>query len=70
MAKKQYSFTKGLLKGAEAVVLFSIGLVALTQFADVELWVLLETHLKPFLSGVTVVGVLRLALNWIKFKNA
>jgi len=64
-----YSFKKGLWKGIRAVLITSIAVVGVTQFGEVDLWGLLETYLKPYLSGVTIVGGLTMVLNYIKVKN-
>jgi uncharacterized membrane protein YjjP (DUF1212 family) len=64
-----YSLKKGILKALGAVVTVAIAVVAVTQFADVELTVLIETHLFPLIAGLTVTGTLKWAHNFIKVKS-
>jgi len=63
-----YSLKKGILKALSAVVTVAIAVVVVTQFADVELTVLIEQHLFPIIGGLTTTGVLKWAHNLIKFK--
>lgn len=65
----EYSLRKGALKGLQSVLVVAVAVIGVTQFADIDLWVLLEQNLKPYLSGVTVVGALTMLLNYIKVKN-
>ena len=65
----EYSFKKGLLKGLKSVLIVAVAVVGVTQFGDVDLWVLLEENVKPYLSGVTIVGGLTMLLNYIKVKS-
>lgn len=65
----EYSFKKGLLKGLQSALVVAITVVGVTAFADVDVWSLLEQYLKPYLSGVTIVGGLTMLLNYIKVKN-
>lgn len=68
--EKQYSFKKGLGKAVETILTAAIAIAIFSSVADIDLWVLAEQYLKPLLSGVTVAGALRLALNFIKVKLA
>ncbi|MER0170338.1 MAG: hypothetical protein DU489_06990 [Nitrosomonas sp.] len=65
----EYSFKKGLSKGAMSILVVTVSLVTFAGFHDVTIWGLLEQHLKPLLGSVTVGGALTMALNYIKIKN-
>lgn len=66
--EKKYSFKKGLGKAAFYVLSGIALIVSMSGFADFTLWQLLETYLKPVLAGITVSGLIGLAVNYVKFK--
>ena len=65
---KKYSLKKGIWKGLGAIVSVMIILAGVSAFSDVQLTVLIETHLFPLIGGLTGIGALRLLHNLIKFK--
>lgn len=65
---KQYSFKKGLGKGLITALTFVATIIAFTQFADIQLWALVEQYVKPLLGATTVAGALGLAINFVKFQ--
>jgi len=65
----EYSFKKGLSKGAVSVLTIAATMVMFAGFADFTLWQLLEQYLKPVLGSITIGGVITMALNYLKVKN-
>lgn len=65
----QYSFTKGLGKGAVSAFTILAAMVAFAGFSDLTIWGMLETYLKPVLGSLTVGGAITVALNYIKVKT-
>lgn len=65
----EYSFTKGLWKGGLSVLVVAASMVAFAGFADLSIWGLLETYLKPVLGSLTVGGAFAMAINYFKVKN-
>lgn len=65
----EYKLTIGIRKGLETILLSSIALLTMLNMADVDLWSLAEQYLQPYLSGITVVGLLTMLSNYIKIKN-
>lgn len=65
----QYSFKKGLWKGIKSILLVAVTAVSVSTFADIDLWQLMVTYVKPVLSGVTVLGALTMLLNYVKVKS-
>ena len=68
METTQYSFKKGLYKGLITMVTAFGVIAAFTGFADLSLWGLLETYLKPLLGSLTLGGLFTLTSNWLKVK--
>ena len=66
----QYSFKKGLSKGAVTGLIVLGSLVAFAGFSDLTIWGLLEQYLKPFLGSATVGGVIAMAVNYLKVKQS
>ena len=67
LAKEGYSVKKGIGKGLVQLLTAVGALVAFAGFSDIELWSLVEEHLRPTLSGITVGGVVAFAINYVKF---
>lgn len=65
--KYDYRFTKSLKKAAGWIIGAAIFLVGFTAFSDVQLWALLETYVRPILGTMTVMGALRVALNYVNY---
>ena len=65
--KPQYSFTKTLGKGALAILSVAAAFATMSGFADFTLWELVQTYGEEMLSGVTVSGLIAMAINFIKF---
>lgn len=65
----QYSIKKGLWKGLKTILLVAVTAVSVSTFADIDLWQILVTYVKPVLSGVTVLGALTMLLNYVKVKS-
>ena len=65
----QYSLKKGLWKGAKSILLVAVAAISVSTFADIDLWQLMVTYVKPLLSGVTVLGAMTMLLNYVKVKN-
>jgi len=68
--RSDYSFKKGLAKGLVAMLMAAAAIVGFAGFADFTLWELIEQYVKPLLGGVTVAGVLKFAINFVKFNFA
>lgn len=65
----KYSFKIGLRKGLETALLTSLAVVAMVGVADQDLWALAEQYVQPYLSGVTVAGVITMVMNYVKIKR-
>ena len=65
----EYSVKKGAWKGLKSILIVLVSVVSVTTFAEIDLWELMVTYVKPVLSGVTVVGALTMALNYVKVKQ-
>lgn len=65
----EYSFTKGLGKGAVSALTIAAAMVAFAGFSDLTIWGLLETYLKPVLGSLSVGGAITIALNYVKVKT-
>lgn len=65
--KKSYSFKKGLGKGFVTVLTILLTAVSFAGFADVALWDLAVTHIKPVLGSLTVGGLITLGINFVKY---
>lgn len=65
---KIYSIKKGLSKGVLAMLTMIAGVLAFSGFGDFTIWQLLESYVKPLTAGVTVAGLVGMAINYIKFK--
>lgn len=63
-----YSIKKGLFKGITAVLTFVVAGLLFTGFADVQIWDLIVTYVKPVLGTLTVGGALTMALNYFKVR--
>ena len=65
----KYSIKKGLQKGLTALI---PGVIMILTFAgisaDLTIWELLETYLKPILGGTTIIGAMTMFLNWLKVR--
>ena len=66
----QYSFGKGLKKALVSVLVIAGAFAVFAGVSDLVVWDLFEQYLKPALAGLTVGGLLTLALNWIKVRAA
>lgn len=66
----QYSFAKGLWKTLLSVVVLAVAFTTFAGVSDLVIWDLFEQYLKPVLAGLTVGGLLTLAMNWLKVKFA
>lgn len=62
-----YSFKKGVGKAAIQLLTVAGAVVAFAGFSDISLWNLIESHLKPVFSALTVGGVIAFAINYVKF---
>ena len=67
---KQYSIKKGFFKGLLGVLTAGAGILAFSGFADFTIWQLLESYLKPVLSGLTVSGLLAMGINYLKVRSS
>ncbi len=65
--KTEYSLRTGFYKGLISIIAIAGGAVAILGFADVEIWGLIVTYIKPVVGGLTVGGAITMALNWLKF---
>lgn len=65
----EYSFTKGLGKGALSLIAITGAMVAFAGFSDLTIWGLLEQYLKPILGSLTVGGAITMLVNYIKVKT-
>lgn len=65
----KYKLSIGVRKALETILLSTIALVTMLGLADVDLWQLADEYIRPYLSGVTVAGLLTLATNYIKIKR-
>lgn len=65
----QYSFTKGLWKMLGTVGMIAFAFATFAGFSDLTLWDLIETYIKPLVGTLTVGGLLKLAINYVKVKN-
>lgn len=65
--RPSYSLKKGLAKGIMSALTVLVSVLVFMGWADMDLWQLAETYLKPVLAGVTVGGVITLAQNFIKY---
>lgn len=65
----EYSFTKGLTKGAVSLIAITGAMVAFAGFSDLTIWGLLEQYLKPVLGSLTVGGAITMLMNYIKVKR-
>lgn len=66
---QQYSFKKGLTKGAISLLAIIGSMLAFAGFSDLTVWSLVEQYLKPVLGSLTVGGVITMVINYIKIKN-
>lgn len=64
-----YSFSKGLFKGFQSVLVIAISLVALGGLSDISIGSLITTYIMPVVGSLTVGGVLTIILNYIKIKS-
>lgn len=64
----QYSFKKGLVKGATSTLAIAGAMVAFAGFSDLTIWSLVEQYLKPVLSGLSVGAAITMVSNYIKVK--
>lgn len=65
----EYSFVKGLSKGALSLLAVGGAMVAFAGFSDLTIWGLLEQYLKPVLGSLTVGGAITMAVNYLKVKS-
>lgn len=65
----EYSFTKGLGKGALSLIAITGAMIAFAGFSDLTIWGLLEQYLKPILGSLTVGGAITMLVNYIKVKT-
>lgn len=65
----EYKISIGLRKATETVLVTSIAVVTMIGVADVDLWALADQYLRPYLSGLTVAGLLTMFANYIKIKG-
>lgn len=64
----EYSFKRGLGKGAVQLLTVIGSLVAFAGFSDLAVWDLVEKYIKPVLGSLTIGGTIAIALNFVKFK--
>lgn len=62
-----YSFKKSLGKAAMFILQAAATLVLVTGVSDIQLWDLIEQHLKPLLTGVSIGGIIAIATNFVKY---
>lgn len=65
----EYSFKKGLTKGATSFLVTASALVAFAGFSDLTIWGLIEQYVKPVLGSMTIGGAIAMLINYIKVKN-
>lgn len=65
----QYSFTKGLSKGAVSLLSIAGAMVVFAGVSDLTVWSLIEEYLKPVFSALTVGGAITMVINYLKVKN-
>ena len=68
--QETYSLKKGFYKGLLSLVSIFGALVTFSGFADVSIWDLLTTYLKPAISSISVGGLIVIVINWLKVKAA
>ena len=62
-----YSFTKSLGKAAMFILQAAATLVLVTGVSDIQLWDLVEQHIKPIFAGVSIGGAIAIATNFVKY---
>lgn len=65
-----YSFTKGLGKGVIWILTVAVSFLAVSGFADISVWDLVEQYIKPIVGTLTLGGFLTMLLNYLKVKSA
>ncbi len=64
----EYSFKKGLGKGALQLLTVAGALAAFAGFSEITLWDLVVSYIKPVIGSLTVGGAIAVAINFVKFK--
>ncbi len=62
-----YSFKKSFGKGALFVLQMAATVVLVTGVSDIQLWDLIEQHVKPIFAGVSIGGAIAIATNFVKY---
>lgn len=68
MQPTKYSFAKGLVKGITWILTVAGSFLAVSGYADISVWDLVEQHIKPIVGTLTLGGLLTMLLNYLKVK--
>jgi hypothetical protein len=62
-----YSIKKSIGKGVIFILQALAAVVLVTGIADIQIWDLIEQHIKPLITGLSVGGALAVLTNYVKY---